>query len=493
MSQDQYTSSHTGKGANRSPAPLLDRISRVTLAIAAVILFYQLLLPPVVGVTDNGDWGRIMGPAGFEHLGKTKEETHQFFTLKVRFAEPWWESRYLCTGRWIAQLARPAGRLLFKDGLFDLRLIGTVHALLLLAGLGMLLAAARHLPAATRIALSLLLVLVFTDVHYAAYFNTFYAQPASLCFLLLAAGFLALLLSRGQYHAPLYLGFVISAALFSVSKPQEAPQSILLGALAVLAARLPGGHRRLRSSLAIAILTVFFAAYCAFFASPVLKHAGLYNAFFHEMLAHSPDPAADLSSLGLDPQLARLAGTYAAQGPVNEPWFEAAFFERMSYGRLLLFYLGRPSQLWALIKRRAEFAFENNSGYGHFTRESGYPLNAQSSAFRLWSGIKRRILPGSVWMMAALFGGQLLAAAILFRRGPREPRFRLGLAAYAALSLMAIGAFLIVTFGDFAPDQVRQSYSFKAMTDLGLIVSTIGLFEIARRALVRRRLKAAGG
>ena len=51
-----------------STAAALNRwIIAGAVAAAALVLAAQLLVPPVVGLADNGDYQRVMGYAGFEH------------------------------------------------------------------------------------------------------------------------------------------------------------------------------------------------------------------------------------------------------------------------------------------------------------------------------------------------------------------------------------------------------------------------------------------
>jgi hypothetical protein len=79
------------------------------------------------------------------------------------------------------------------------------------------------------------------------------------------------------------------------------------------------------------------------------------------------------------------------------------------------------------------------------------------------------------------FLGNLAAAAFLYLRKATAPHHLLGLLAFAALNLMALGAFLICAVGDGTLDTVRQLYAFNAMTDLCLIAEAVGLVEVVRR------------
>ena len=461
----------------------LDHFERGMLALAAAILIYQLVIPPVVGVFDNGDWGKIMGPLGLEHMSNTPEEMHQFLNLKFRFTSPWWGNGYIVSGRLVARIARTIGLVVSKDGLFDLRVLGLLHAALLVWGLALIMRAASVLHPISRRVLAVLLVFVFTDVGYVAFLNSFYSQAESLCFLVIAAGFFALIVCGRSWRWCTFLGFVAAATLFAASKPQEAPQALFLAALALLAARVLGPRRAAIIGVFGAALIIAAAGVCYWKASRVVREPVLYNAFFQELLGNSPNPVNDLSSLGLNPDMARYAGTHAfvADSPIQDPAFRAAFFDRMSSGRVLLFYLARPSRLWELLKRRSASAFTIVTHYGNFEKRAGFPQGTRSSAFKVWSDFKRRALPGSIWTVLLFFLGSLATAVFLYLRKATAPHHRVGLLAFAALNLMALGAFLICAVGDGTLDIVRQLYTFNAMTDLCLIAEAVALVEVVRR------------
>jgi len=461
----------------------LDRFERGMLALAAAILIYQLVIPPVVGVFDSGDWGKIMGPVGLEHLSSDPAEMHQYLNLKSRFVSPWWINDYIVTGRFVARIARWIGLVVSKDGLFDLRVLGMVHASLLVGGLALIMLAASALHVIPRRVLAVLLVFVFTDVGYVAFLNSFYSQAESLCFLLITAGFFALIVSGRSWRWWSFLGFVGAAALFAASKPQEAPQAVLLGALALMTARILRPRRATIIGVVAAALIIATAGVCYWKASRLVREPVLYNAFFQELLGNSPDPAADLSSLGLNPALARYAGTYAfvTDSPIHDPTFHAEFFDRMSARGVLFFYLAHPSRFWGLVKRRSASAFTIVTHYGNFEKRAGFPAGTRSAAFKVWSDFKRRAFPGSIWMVLLFFFGSLAIAAFLYLRKAIVPYERLGLLAFGALNVMALGAFLICAVGDGTLDTVRQLYAFNAMTDLCLVAETVGLVELVRR------------
>lgn len=165
------------------------------LAILLAILLAQLVVPPIVGMADNGDFPRIMGRFS---IGYAPGRPHQnYFTYStVKFVvDPanHWAGGFLSSELLLTLLAFMASRAAGERGVFDIRFVGVTHALLLVAGVWLMLLWARRFPLVSRAVLAGMLVLVFSDVSYVAYFNSFYSEPASVLFLLLIpplAGFL---------------------------------------------------------------------------------------------------------------------------------------------------------------------------------------------------------------------------------------------------------------------------------------------------------------
>src|SRR5262245_60003912 len=150
----------------------------VALATAAAILSLQLFVPPVVGLADNRDYERIMGYAGFQHTTADPAERY-FLFLRTKYAvvaPGWFRGGYHSSETLSAFVARGVHLTFSKGPVFDLRVLGAIHAVPFLLALGGLVRACRRLAIPTQIVVTALLLFVFTDVGYVAPFNSFYSQ-----------------------------------------------------------------------------------------------------------------------------------------------------------------------------------------------------------------------------------------------------------------------------------------------------------------------------
>jgi hypothetical protein len=150
-----------------------------------VILTYQLFIPPKVGLAGQGDFGRILGRSGYaaEDKSATIALVAPKYVSNHNSRRPGWEqfsSEYL-----FVTCAILLNKIISPDGKLDIVVIGIVQAFAFLAAFAQLLMVTtqyRFSPYLWVVAL-----LVLTDVGYAAYWNSLYAEPASCIFFVLLA------------------------------------------------------------------------------------------------------------------------------------------------------------------------------------------------------------------------------------------------------------------------------------------------------------------
>lgn len=487
---------------------------RILITLLAILLFalaYQVLADPVVGLADSWDYYRIMGQFGLSHLPETSQPYFAYLQLKYRIdPADAWKQTFIASELVFPWLAVGLNKLLSKDGLFDLRVMGFVHAAFYALALGLLLGWLRRLGRWLLLVLGGLAVLIFSDVGYVQYLNSFYSEPACLVFLFLTL-FTALRLADGaasrtlrvcKQHRGLML---VLLGLFSLGLLLAKPQnSILWLALAPLVLRLgwsarpPGSLRQRWLAVALALLIAAAGLFQMLAGSTEnFRRANLFHSVFQGALTGSADPAADLAELGVaNPQnFARYAGKSYYDQPVDEmAEFDTDFYARTGFEQVALFYLRHPDRLAEVASRASQQAnLLRVPGHANFARSSGLPPTSQSSAFALWSRFKEK-LPSSTRYLALFFALNLLAAAGLrWRLGrmhhplARLPEIHLALLGMAALQLG------ISLLGDGLRDLVKHLLLFNALNDLSLLFmagyALAGIQSIARRIIHPESLK----
>ena len=434
------------------------------LAAAGAILTYQLFVPPIVGLADQGDFVRTIGRFGYgpQHHGSLEYVyVEPKYIPDPHYRSPYWEqanSEYLFVGA-----ALLVNKLVSKDGALDITVAGFVHALAFLAAFARLLWVTRRERVHALVWIGALVAL--TDVGYAEYWNSLYAEPASCIFFLLLLAEAVEIARAGQTSLAGILRWSLWSVLWILAKPQNAPIGLILGLFTFRLAMWTGSKQA---------RVVAAAGSCAMFACAAFnvttmpnygRQANTYGMVFSGILAESKNPEADLRALGLDPQLAKYSGTGA--------WSSGTYFPEMAASgvlrgvntfTVLRFYLLRPARMWRRLHGLLpKITFLRWGGYGNFEPSAGLPPGAQSRAFTLWSGFHEHVLPSvNKWIVFALAGWPLLAAWRWVRGRDIVRRRRLEL--LTLLPVCCLAALFSAVYGD-AFDVIKHMYLFNLLLD----------------------------
>lgn len=445
-------------------------------ALLAAAILYQVLLPPVVGLADNGDFARLMDQTGIEHpAGGPYNKPFQFIDLHFLMDQPREpEGGYVSSELIFVYAALLLDKIVSADELFDLRVLGALHAAAFLAGLLLVLAATRTLPTPSRWISGLLLLLVFTDVGYVAYLNSFYREPAALIFLTLVVACALLYIRAPRPNLALLLAYFAAAVLFVIAKPQHAPQGLLLAVFGVLLSRrwVRGSYHRW-ASVGMALVVCLTAVWSLVSQPTPLREANLYNQVFSDLLPHSPAPTADLADLGLDRDLVKWIGTdaYDEDAPINSPTFKEHFFGNVTYGSLLEFYATHPGRFASMLNRAAGEGFSLRPGnLGNFEEASGLPPGTQSHTFDVWSGVRESFPSKSLAGLVAVLGLAALAASRVWKQyDTLQDRMLAEL--FLLLVAMTAVEFTVACLVGGALDVVKHLFAFNLLADMVVIMA----------------------
>jgi len=344
-------------------------------------------------------------------------------------------------------------------------MVGLVHSLAFLGAFARLLWVTRRFRAAPLLWTAGLVVL--TDAAYTAYWNSFYAEPASCIFFLLLLGESIAICDSEDVSAGQLARWTLWAVLGVLAKPQNTPIGVIL-ALFSLRLRSCAGKRRARrvaaaGCAAIAGVTLF----SVLTVPPPVRWSTGYDMVFRSIIPESKNPAADLRILGLDPGLAKFGGTWAGGHPFDELVAGGAFRKQITPFTIARFYLLRPARFWKHIKVMLSSAFWLRDYYGNFEKRAGYPPAARSHAFSLWSQFHE------TWLLRA---GRLaffllllcpIGVASLWAQA-REPAERRRAEFFGLLLASCLAALFTVLLGD-CWDNIKHFYLFNVLFDLCLI------------------------
>ncbi len=452
-------------------------------ALVAAVLVWQLLLPPIVGLADNGDFVRVLEPLGLQHAATEWGERYWSWLDRTYVPGPRLPVDLESSQLLLSRAAQGVAGLFRRDGVLDIRVQGALHLALYLLGIALVLRAARTFRAPVRVTLGLALLVAATDVAYVAPLNSFYAEAATLVFLALTLGFGLVALREDDARSWALPGYLAAAALFVAAKPQNYPLAVPLAAVPF--ALLPRLRRTTTRVLAVvAALLVMVMAYDMHSRLPWSQTIrNRWNDVFFTILADSPDPRADLAEFDLDPTLARYARVpaFADSIPIEE------VTARYGFGDVLRFHARHPARFLHTASVCAESAFVwRDPRLGNFTRDSGRPAGTLAHQFTAWSRLQGLVLPRSLAFIAAFLAAVFVVALVeAVRSRPATAGGGTALLC-AALAVAAGMEFGICVVGDGYYDIVKHLYLFQLLFDACLFAAVAWLAgQVAARRPAR--------
>ncbi len=447
----------------------------IALLIAASIITCQIFVHPLIGLADSGDFERFLPRIGLlqipeDYAGKYFLHFNSKYRIIKRAEQP---GSYRSSSELLLIAARWLSIRFGQDHIFDIRILGMLRTAILLFGIWLLLVAARGLSLWLRIFTASLLLLIFTDPGYVAYFNSFYSEGTALIFLLTGIGS-SLILATRRHASILLLGISFLAfAMVVASKPAYVPIAPAFAMLGIYLSRYVDHRRRLMVSVILAAGLCFVAAWYYTKTSKALKRDIAYLGIFYDMLPNSATPEDDLIALGMDPSWAKFTGTtpYQSDTPLKDPEFGDRFSAMVRAYTRPVFYLTRPTRLYDLCARCVSHAFSTRvRRLGYYEADSGRP--PQTQPFGLWSSIRETVFPRTLLFVGFFFATSIAAFVLMIRLSSPTLKY-LGLL-YIVLIFVAVVEFFVPVLSQGESDLEKHLFMFNLAFDSCLILAAIG-------------------
>jgi hypothetical protein len=444
--------------------------------VCAMLISWQLFLPPNLGLADNNDFPKLIGRFC---LGPASPQDHILFdyvTLSYRHDPTYcWDSGLISSAAVVLSGALQVGKLVLPVGRFDLRLLAAIYTILFLAAFHGLQRLARGLSGTARWLLPAVALFIFSGASYVPLFSSFYFDTAAYVLLLLSIVSVCRLVFRSEVRPRDYLLPAACVVLFASAKPQHALLALMLIPCFWCSfgrARFPRPPLRI-----LAIAAIGFAVGATLTVPPRwYQSVNTYNALFYQCLPRSHDARADLVELGLNPAFLQYVGQHAFSPgtPMQNQQFIEEFGQRVPLWKIVAYYMWHPRIsiqvfLYAMqegsLQRVRMKVGQREYRLGNYPKSSGRPPGMQSHFFDVWSTLKTAIFGNHPLLYVAYAAGLVAALWTFVLRLPANLRRRAGLLA-GALSGMLIVAAIIVMFD--AVDTGRHLFLYNALLDVGV-------------------------
>ncbi|MBL8230255.1 MAG: hypothetical protein JNL98_17325 [Bryobacterales bacterium] len=431
--------------------------------IAAVVLGSQLLVEPIIGLADNGDFANVTNPFSIFH-GEPETPTPYFDYVVQRWGAD--SSRKpdirLLTSEWLLVAPTILAVAYGASAPYDLRWTGASHLAVFLAALYWFYPVLARLPRPSQLVAWALFLFVFCDVSYFAYFNSMYVDTASLLFLLLGLIFYLRLVAGAGEAKQNAIVFVIVCGLFLFSKAQHALLAVVVVPFVLFDPHLKSLPSLRSRAISAAILGCLGIA-CLSYTPPEYKAYAAYNVIFADWLPKSSNPVQVLRDLGMSEALSAYAGkdAFHPQSAMRDGTLRPELGNVPSHRQLAGYYLKHPGTAVDMVRAALEAsALQRPYGFSNFAYSAGKPRGAMSEAFTLWSGGKATFFRGNPWLYGSVIGALCLASLAITSR-----RYRTVFPAMSVFVAMLFVEFFVSALAD-CRETTRHLFLFQAMLDL---------------------------
>lgn len=400
-------------------------IALCAAGIAAVIMVIMLFLPNYLGVADDGSVSRIMNSAGVYYLSSDVQDNYNNYFVKTysnvlygfQIRDAYINSQVL-----IVKAAVLLDDLLTGDVYFDIRFLGLIYGVLYVPAIYLLIkqACTRVKKFSEGIAIGFLGVLIFADVAYITYFNSFYPEAVWYISLMYCVG-AALSFQNNRTGMKDFLSlllFVVSGIVLITSRKQTACIGILL---AVFSLKLLFARKNWMWGV-ICTGTAVFLTFLSLSSMLQLESDFTDVSKFHAMtrgvLFESDNPGKTLKEFGIDQSYEMLtdvsAYDYLPFVESDNEILTKDFLNQYDTKDVALYYVRHPASFLGMLDVSIKSCFGIRREYcGNYEKSVGLPQRARSIFFCAWSTFKNNTAPKTIGFLLVL----VIAIIMLYYRG----------------------------------------------------------------------------
>lgn len=465
-------------------------LSGVFVIMACIVLFAV----PRAGCVNNGDFGRMMEQLGLiwqgdifydvdAQLGKRVIEEYAYraaFQLTdLTFLSPKYSLIFPST------LVRGICAVLNRP--FSTHLLSIVMTVVLLICLISIIKDLYSFFGRFTLFVGLGISAVFLCESYLVWFNSLFGESAMFLglFMVVACGIHLAVVSQGKGCIGVFLLIFACRFLVCAKAQMLVTLPILLFVIIVFALY----HRPLRLGRLIpyTLMILLSMAMISYEGIKVYQDNGdiserqtLWQATFYGALMVSDNPEKDMEELGIDSRMAADIGKDAYQADEdyvispNSAEADEAFYDHVTTGKLVKYYLKRPVQLIRMLNHAAEVSQEMYNGFRAYLGQDYSGDHDTVDRFGLWLYWRPVFTFSSFWGYVLVYGSLLVLCIYLLTQKQLEMKRKLLVVIYIAVMLIGAIQYPLSVVGNGFADNQKQMFGFMMCHDL-LTIITLGV------------------
>lgn len=392
---------------------------------AAVLSFCMLFLPNYLGVADDGSVSKVMNACRIYYLLTDAEDIYNNYFVKTysniasdgRVQGTYFNSQVL-----FVKIAVFLDDLFTRDIYFDIRFLGLLYVIFYIPALYSIIkqACIRVKKFSEGSVIGLVGVLIFSDVAYITYFNSFYPEALWMISLMYFVGAaMSFQNKRRMLQDVLQLiVMVVSGIVLLSSRQQTACLGIVFSVffLKLLFARKnwKWGVVCVLSALSVSILSIA----CMINLESDFDETSKYHAMTRGVLFESEDPGKTLREFGIEESYEMLTDSSAYDFlPIvkaTDPVLQEGFLDNYTKFDIVVYYVQHPKFFLGLMDVAIKSCFGIRREYcGNYEKSVGLPGRARSIFWGMWSTFKNNSAPKTIGFLVILTA----AIIMLFAKG----------------------------------------------------------------------------
>ena len=469
---------------------LLRSRSRFAFECTAILLFtlaiwFRAFWPVPIGLPDNGDFPKVLGRINVWPVkGQEDQKFDYLVTDYIIDPDHHWNSHLPTLEFPLARLAKVIARFTLPQGHFDLRILGAIHALILITAVWFLLRTLRNTGWIPSFLLAIATILIFTDAEYLELLNSAFmdASAITLLILLFSLG-LTITKTLSTPRWGLIIAFNLCAVLFLSTKLQHQFSAVPLTLFCFYFALKAQSQKLKFAWFSGIVLVVGTSLWMIRHKLPDYQADSGFSLVFLKLLPLSKSPQQSLTELGRPESDIRYLGmhTWSPGSPMSDNEYRDRFWHDVSTSKVMKFYWKHPDILCTILWRdllksgsdipvsEVPVGLEQKTVrvYGAF-RKSDHPQpGLRPHMLNPWSDLRRFLAFKIPILIPALYAVCIAVGLykICWRPTPANTRQWPLLLLMAVIGVMS---YLAGSLGD-ATDTSRHIIAYQAATDLMIL------------------------
>jgi hypothetical protein len=478
--------------------------SRFAFECTAIVLFvlaiwFRAFWPVPIGIPDNGDFPKVLGRINiWPAKGQEEQKFDYLVTDYVIDADRNWNSHIPTLELPLARIAKAAATVILPKGHFDLRILGALHAFILITAVCLLLRSFRSYSWTWAIALTAVTFIVFVDVEYLEFLNCAFmdASAIMLLVLLFSLGLTIvrmLPVSDWRWTA----AFNICAVLFLTTKLQH-QFSVIPLVLFCFYLGWRATNRRARFAWFSGVLLIAGTSiWMVRHKLPDYQADSEFSLVFLKLLPLSSSPQQSLKELGRPASDIKYINmhTWSPGSPMSDNQYRDRFWRDVSTSRIIKFYWKHPDVLRTILWRdllkagsdipvsEVPVGLERRTirGYGALRKSDNPQPSTRPHMLNPWSDIRRFLALNIPVLTPALYLVCIAAGAYNLCWRP-DSSVSAQWSLLFLMSVIGIMSYLAGSLGD-ATDTSRHIVAYQVATDMMILFL---LYQIPRNTRVAK-------